>query len=71
VDIYLRFTGNSKIKGAHALANMGAVYRELEDKDKARDCWERALNIYRAAPAELQNKHNMARIQQNISDLAY
>jgi tetratricopeptide (TPR) repeat protein len=71
VDIYLRFSGASKIKGAHALANMGAVHRELEDKDKARNCWERALNIYRAAPAELQNKNNMARIQQNINDLSY
>lgn len=68
VDIYLRFTGKTKIKGAHALANMGAVYVELRDKDKARDCWERALNIYKAAPPELQNKTNMARIKQNIRD---
>jgi tetratricopeptide (TPR) repeat protein len=71
VAIYLRFTGAAKIKGAHALANLGAVFRELEERDKARECWERALNIYRAAPPELQNKNNMARIQQNITDLSY
>ncbi len=71
LSIYLRFSGASKIKGAHALANLGAVYRELEEKDKARECWERALNIYRAAPPELQNKYNMARIRQNLTDLSY
>ena len=68
VDIYLRFSGKTKIKGAHALANMGAVYVELHDRDKARECWQRALNIYKAAPPELQNKTNMARIKQNIRD---
>jgi tetratricopeptide (TPR) repeat protein len=69
VEIYLRFSGNSKIKAANALNNMGTIYKELQDKPKARNCWERALNIYKEAPADLQNKGNMAKIEQNIRDL--
>lgn len=70
VDIYLRFSGNSKIKGANALNNMGTIYKEMEQKSKARNCWERALQIYKSAPKELQSQSNMAKIEQNLSDLA-
>ena len=69
VQIYLRFTGNSKIKAAVALNNMGTIYKEMEQYDKARNCWENALQIYKAAPPELQSPRNMAKIQQNLSDL--
>ena len=69
VEIYLRFSGNSKIKAANALNNMGTIYKELEEPDKARTCWERALQIYEAAPKELQSTSNMAKIQQNLRDL--
>ncbi len=69
VQIYLRFTGNSKIKAAIALNNMGTVYKEMEEYDKARNCWENALQIYKAAPPKLQSPRNMAKIRQNLSDL--
>ena len=69
VKIYLRFTGNSKIKAAVALNNMGALYKGMEEYEKARNCWENALQIYKAAPPKLQSPRNMAKIQQNLSDL--
>ena len=69
VDIYLRFSGNSKIKAANALNNMGTIYKELLKKSRAIDCWTRALEIYREAPKELQNEANMQKIQQNIRDV--
>jgi tetratricopeptide (TPR) repeat protein len=69
IDIYLRFTGNSKIKAAVALTNMGVMYKEKADKNKARNCWEDALQLYKEAPPELQNKRNMEKIEQNIRDL--
>lgn len=69
VDIYLRFSGNSKIKAANALNNMGTIYKELLKKSRAIDCWTRALEIYKDAPKELQNEANMQKIQQNIRDL--
>ena len=69
VDIYLRFSGNSKIKAANALNNMGTIYKELLKKTRAIDCWTRALEIYREAPAELRNEANMQKIEQNIRDL--
>ncbi|MDJ0763255.1 MAG: tetratricopeptide repeat protein [Myxococcota bacterium] len=70
VQIYLRFSGNSKIKGAVALNNMGSIYKEMEKYDKARNCWENALQIYRDAPKELQSQSHMETIEQNLSDLA-
>ncbi len=69
VDIYMRFSGNAKIKAAVSLNNMGSIYKELQRKDKARNCWENALQIYKAAPPELQNRTHMATIEQNINDL--
>ena len=69
VDIYTRFSGNSQIKAANALNNMGTIYKELLKKSRAIDCWTRALEIYQAAPKELQNEANMQKIQQNIRDL--
>ena len=65
----MRFTGNSKIKAAIALNNMGTVYKELQNYSKARNCWENALQIYKNAPKDLQNPSNVATIEQNISDL--
>jgi tetratricopeptide (TPR) repeat protein len=70
VQIYLRFTGNSKVKAAIALNNMGTIYKEMEKKDKARNCWEKALQIYKEAPPEFQSQTNMATIEQNLSDMA-
>ncbi|MCP4602011.1 MAG: tetratricopeptide repeat protein [Proteobacteria bacterium] len=70
VAIYLRFTGNSKIKAAVALNNMGTIYKEMEKYGQAQNCWEKALNIYQKAPPELQSKRNIAKIKQNLSDLA-
>ena len=67
--IYVRFTGNSKAKAANALANMGVIYKTLEEPDKARTVWESALEIYKSLPVEFQNRTNMAKIQQNIYDL--
>lgn len=69
VQIYRRFSGNSKIKAANALANMGTIHKRLHDKAKARDCWEQALQLYKEAPPEIRNPANMATIEQNISDL--
>jgi len=69
VDIYLRFSGNSKIKAAVALTNMGVIYKEKVMKDKARNCWETALQLYKEAPKELQNSENMEKIEQNMRDL--
>jgi tetratricopeptide (TPR) repeat protein len=69
IDIYLRFTGNSKIKAAVALTNMGVMYKEKADKNKARNCWEDALQLYKEAPPELQDRRNMEKIAQNIRDL--
>ena len=69
VDIYTRFSGNSQIKAANALNNMGTIYKELLKKSRAIDCWTRALEIYKAAPKELQNEANMQKIEQNIRDL--
>jgi tetratricopeptide (TPR) repeat protein len=69
IDIYLRFTGNSKIKAAVVLTNMGVVYKEKADKNKARNCWETALQLYKEAPPELQDHANMRNIEQNIRDL--
>ena len=69
VDIYLRFTGNSRIKAANALNNMGSIYKELQNKSRAMNCWNRALELYREAPAELKNEVNIQKIEQNIRDL--
>jgi tetratricopeptide (TPR) repeat protein len=69
VDIYLRFTGNSKIKAAVALTNMGVIYKEKVQKDKARNCWETAIQIYNEAPPDLQDHANMRKIEQNLRDL--
>jgi tetratricopeptide (TPR) repeat protein len=69
VDIYLRFSGNSKIKAAVALTNMGVIYKEKVQKDKARNCWETAFQLYKEAPKELQNSENMEKISQNLRDL--
>ena len=69
VDIYLRFTGNSRIKAANALNNMGTIYKELQNKSRAMNCWNRALEIYRDAPADLKNEANIQKIEQNIRDL--
>ena len=70
VQIYVRFKGNSKIKAANALNNMGTIYKELERKDQARECWEKALQIYKEAPDEYKSNRNMAKIEQNLRDLA-
>jgi tetratricopeptide (TPR) repeat protein len=69
VDIYLRFTGNSKIKAAVVLTNMGVVYKEKAMKDQARNAWETAIQIYKEAPQELQDHNNMRKIEQNLRDL--
>jgi tetratricopeptide (TPR) repeat protein len=69
IEVYLRFSGNSKVKAAIALNNLGAIYKEIGDKPAAREVWEQALKVYRDAPPELQNKAHMAKIEQNISDL--
>jgi len=69
VDIYLRFSGNSKIKAAVALTNMGVIYKEKADKNKARNSWEQALQIYKEAPASPQNQIHMQKVEQNLRDL--
>ncbi len=69
VEIYLRFKGNSRIKAANALTNMGTIYKEMQNKSRALNCWHRALEIYQKASPELQNKTNIAKIEQNIRDL--
>lgn len=70
VQIYLRFSGNSQIKAAIALNNMGTIYKIRHDSAKAKKCWEKALELYKQAPPDLQNQSNMAMIEQNLSDLA-
>ena len=69
VDIYLRFTGNSRIKAAVALTNMGVIYKEMTEKDKARNAWEQAFQIYKEAPESSQNRIHMGKVEQNIRDL--
>jgi tetratricopeptide (TPR) repeat protein len=69
VPIYLRFEGNSQAKAAVALTNMGAAYKKLDQKDKARACWQRALEIYQSLPEENRSSLNMATIEQNLNDL--
>ena len=69
VDIYLRFKGNSRIKAAVALTNMGVIYKEKTEKNKARNAWEEALQIYKDGPDSPQNKIHMQKVEQNIRDL--
>lgn len=69
IQIYLRFEGNSKAKAAVALTNMGAAYKKLGEKDKARGCWNRALEIYGDLPAEMRSSANIATIEQNLREL--
>ena len=69
VDIFLRFKGNSRIKAAVALTNMGAIFKEKADKGKARNSWEQALQIYKDAPPSPQNNIHMQKVEQNIRDL--
>ena len=70
VQIYLRFTGNSRVKAAIALNNMGSIYKKRQETAKAQRCWEQALELYKNAPPELQSHTNMETIEQNLSDLA-
>ena len=69
VDIYLRFTGNSRVKAAVALTNMGVIYKEKAEKNKARNCWEQALQIYKEAPSTSKVNIHIRKVQQNIRDL--
>ncbi len=69
VNMYLQFTGNSRIKAANALNNMGTIHKEMQNKSKALNSWHRALELYQKAPAELRNESNVQKIQQNIRDL--
>lgn len=69
VDIYLRFSGNSRIKAAVALTNMGVIHKEKTEKNKARNVWEQALQIYKDAPPSSQNKIHMQKVEQNLRDL--
>lgn len=71
VEIYLRFTGNSRTKAAVALNSMGVIYKEKAEKNKARNCWEQALQVYRELPAEFQNNSHIETIKQNIRDLDF
>ncbi len=71
VDIYLRFTGNSRVKAAVALTNMGVIYKEKAEKNKARNCWEQALQIYKEAPATSKVNIHIRKVQQNIRDLEH
>jgi tetratricopeptide (TPR) repeat protein len=71
IEIYLRFTGNSRAKAAVALNAMGVIYREKADKNKARNCWEQALQVYRELDPEFQSKTHMETIEQNIRDLEF
>jgi tetratricopeptide (TPR) repeat protein len=70
VRIYLKYADNSQIKAAVALNNMGSIHRELHEKSKARSCWERALQIYKNASEERKNHQHIAKIEQNLRDLA-
>ncbi len=69
VDIYVRFSGNALVKGGNALNNMGAIYKEMQNKSRALNCWNQALDLYRKAPKELQDQTNIAKIEQNIRDV--
>ena len=69
VKIYLRFKGNAKMKAANALNNMGTIYKELQHKSKAANCWNRALQIYQEFPEADRNTANMQMIEQNLRDL--
>jgi tetratricopeptide (TPR) repeat protein len=69
VDIYLRFSGNARVKGANALNNMGAIYKEMQNKSRALNCWHQAIDLYKKAPPELQDQANIQKIEQNIRDL--
>jgi len=69
VDIYLRFTGNSKAKAGVALTNMGTIWKELSDYKKARKCWEQAIAIYKDAPQSGQTSIHIQKVEQNIRDL--
>ncbi|MBW2277342.1 MAG: tetratricopeptide repeat protein [Deltaproteobacteria bacterium] len=71
IEIYLRFKGNSRAKAAVALNALGVIYREKAEKNKARNCWEQALQIYRELPAEFQKASHVETIKQNIRDLEY
>lgn len=68
-EIDLKFSGKSRTRAAIALTNAGVIYKEKQDADKARNCWERALKIYEEAPPEQRNTANIQMIQQNIRDL--
>ena len=67
--IYLRFEGNALTKGAVVYTNMGVIWKELHEKNKARSCWQTALELYQKADATDQNKVHIEKIQQNIRDL--
>jgi tetratricopeptide (TPR) repeat protein len=69
IEIYIRFDGNSLTKGAVAYTNLGVIWKELHEKNKARSCWQSALDLYNNAPANSQNKVHIEKIQQNIRDL--
>ena len=68
-EIYLRFDGNAQTKGAVVYTNMGVIWKELHEKNKARSCWQTALELYQKADATDQNKVHIEKIQQNIRDL--
>ncbi len=70
VNVYLRFSGKSRIKGIAALTNMGMIYKAMGDSGKARSCWERALNNYRAAPPDLQSERNIKQIEKLLQGLS-
>jgi tetratricopeptide (TPR) repeat protein len=69
IEIYLRFKGNSRAKAAVALNAMGVIYKEKAEKNKARNCFEQALQVYRELDPEFQSKPHMETIEQNIRDL--
>jgi tetratricopeptide (TPR) repeat protein len=71
IEIYLRFSGNSRAKAAVALNSLGVIYREKAEKNKARNCWEQALQVYRELDPEFQSKSHMETIEQNIRDLEF
>ncbi|MBN2529433.1 MAG: hypothetical protein JXR76_23800 [Deltaproteobacteria bacterium] len=68
-EIYLRFGGNALTKGAVVYTNLGVIWKELHEKNKARSCWQSALDLYQKAEAGDQNKVHIEKIQQNIRDL--
>lgn len=67
--IYLRFSGNAQTKAAVVYTNMGVVWKEMNNKSKARTCWQQALDIYQKVETGNQNKIHIEKIQQNIRDL--